>query len=31
MLIDECEKANIIFLKGINVQNIKKDDKKLFY
>ena len=29
MLIDECEKANIIFLKGINVQNIKKKEKTL--
>jgi len=27
MLIDECEKANIIFLKGINVQNITKKEK----
>ena len=30
MLIDECEKANIIFLRGINVQNIKKDEKNYF-
>ncbi|MDA9601531.1 NAD(P)/FAD-dependent oxidoreductase [Alphaproteobacteria bacterium] len=30
MLIDECEKANIIFLKGINVQNIKKDETNYF-
>jgi predicted Rossmann fold flavoprotein len=30
MLVDECEKANIILLKGINVQNIKKDDKNYF-
>ena len=30
MLVDECEKANIIFLRGINVQNIKKDEKNYF-